>query len=165
MDEIPTAAWLVAGFVLAHAAWIVSDLPDKDLLAPFAVVQQSGQRRLQVFEAPTQAEAITAGKEAMRTRSDSAEAWAFAREGSFQEGKDQTDVLVIDFWAKGMSAPVTIIQRFQRSTKHGRFKLLGEPTLTVAGEVVTLPRGTIEAQLRPGINQHSKVSSLWDTWH
>lgn len=165
MDDIPTAAWLVAGFVLAHAAWIVSDLPDKDLLAPFAVIQRSGQRKLQAFEAPTQEEAVAAGKEAMRLRTDSADAWAFAREGSFREGKEATDVIVVDFWARGMSAPVTLIQRFERVTKHGRFKLLGEPMLTIAGQVVELPSGIVEAQLRPGINQHSKVSPLWVTWH
>lgn len=165
MDEIPVAAWLVAGFVLAHAAWIVSDLPDKDLLAPFAVVQQSGQRHLQAFEAPTQEEAIAAGKHAMRSQSDSVEAWAFAREGSFREGKDTTDVIVIDFWAKGMTAPLTVIQRFERFTKRGRFKLLGEPMLTIGGQLASLPPGTVDAQLRPGINQHSKVSALWNTWH
>jgi hypothetical protein len=72
---------------------------------------------------------------------------------------------VIDVWAKGMSVPLTIVQRFERFTKHGRFKLLGEPMLTLGGQVVSLPAGAIDAQLRPGINQHSKVSSLWDTWH
>jgi hypothetical protein len=42
--------------------------------------------------------------------SATSDAWAFAREGSFLEGEERMDVLVIDVWAKGMKEPVTLIQ-------------------------------------------------------
>jgi len=55
---IPEPALLLAGFVLAHAAWSISDLPEGDLLVPLAVVEANGQRRLLRFEAETQDAAI-----------------------------------------------------------------------------------------------------------
>jgi len=165
MNDIPVAAWALAGFVLAHAAWIVSDLHDKDLLAPFAIIERSGQRELQPYEAPTQEEAIAAGKKAMPQWSASSDAWAFAREGSFRQGQDRTDVLVIDFWAKGMKEPLTLIQKFERFTKHGRFKLLGEAMVTAEGKVFPTITDSAQSKLRDGIRQHSKVAALWDTWH
>ncbi len=164
MNEIPAAAWALAGFVLAHAAWIVSDLPDKDLLAPFVIIEQSGHRELQPYEAPTQEEAIAAGKAAMPQWTATSDAWAFAREGSVREGQDRTDVLIIDFWAKGMKEPVTLIQRFERFTKHGRFKILGEPMVSLGGKILPTFTDSGQAQLRHGIQQHTKVAPLWDTW-
>jgi hypothetical protein len=165
MNDIPVTAWALAGFVLAHSAWIVSDLPDKDLLAPFAILERSGKRELHPYEAPTQEEAIAAGKKAMPEWSTTSEAWAFAREASFREGEDRTDVLVIDFWARGMKEPATLIQKFERFTKHGRFKLLGDVKVSVHGKIIPTFTDSAKAQLRRGIQQHSKAAPLWDTWH
>ncbi len=92
------------------------------------------------------------------------DAWAFAREGSFREGQERTDVLVIDFWAKGMKEPVTLIQKFERYTKHGRFKILGEPMVSLGGKVLPTFTDSARAQLRRGIQHHSHVAPLWDTW-
>jgi len=164
MNAIPAAAWALAGFVLAHAAWIVSDLPDKYLLAPFAIIERSGQRELHPCEAPTQEEAIAAGKRSMPQWTATSDAWAFAREGSFREGEDRTDVLVIDFWAKGMKEPVTLIQKFERFTKHGRFRLVGDAMVSVGGKILPTFTDSASAQLLRRIQQHSKVASLWDTW-
>ena len=50
----PDSVVLLAGFVLAHAAWSVSDLPKGQLLVPLAVVETGGQRQLLRFEAQTQ---------------------------------------------------------------------------------------------------------------
>ena len=58
----PDSLILLAGFVLAHAAWSVSDLPKGELLVPLAIVEKNGQRQLLRFEAPTQAQAIAEGK-------------------------------------------------------------------------------------------------------
>lgn len=59
---IPESVALLAGFVLAHAAWSVSDLPRGERLVPLAVVETAGQRQLLRFEAPTQEQAISDGK-------------------------------------------------------------------------------------------------------
>ena len=76
---IPESALLLAGFVLAHAAWSISDTPD--LLVPLAIVERGGKRQLNRFEASTQEEAIAHGKEAMTALSADADDWVFAREG------------------------------------------------------------------------------------
>src|SRR4051812_12591641 len=105
--SVSAAALLLAGFVLAHAGWNVSDLEEGDLLCPLAVVEEHGQRTLDRFEAKTQEEAIAKGKAAMVEHSKTADAWAFAREGLLTEETGKTDILVVDFWAKGMAKPVT----------------------------------------------------------
>jgi len=58
---------LLAGSVLAHAAWSISDAPD--LLVPLAIVERNGQREVMRFEADTQPEAIAHGKAKMATLS------------------------------------------------------------------------------------------------
>jgi len=43
--SIPTIALRLAGFVLAHAAWSISDVPRGELLVPLAIVERQGQRQ------------------------------------------------------------------------------------------------------------------------
>ena len=165
MPPFPSAALLLAGFSLAHAAWIVSDLPPEQLLAPFAMKEIAGQRYLQPFEAETQAIAIAGGKaEAAEWTRDSI-TWAFAREGTVREGEKETDVLSVDFWAPGMSDPATIFQRFQRYTVDGHFHLLGPIQVMIAGKI--LPDTAVTENVRSieqGIAQHHQAASLWQTW-
>ena len=165
MIELPVAALLLAGFVLAHAAWNVSDLSEAELLAPLAVIEQNGQRELQRFEAPTQEEAINHGKAAMAKLTGQADAWAFAREGLFRESHGPQDVLAIDFWAKGMNRPATLIQRFDRYTKSGRFRLVGPICVTIDGKALDSAAASAALiQLQAGVQQHPKVAHLWATW-
>src|SRR5689334_1387184 len=104
---IPESAVLLAGFVLAHAVWSVSDLPKGDLLVPLAIIEKNGQREVLRFEAETQAEAINEGKATLVKHQADADAWAFAREGQFKEDGKYVDVISVDAWAKGMAAPIT----------------------------------------------------------
>jgi hypothetical protein len=55
---IPEAASLLAGFILAHAAWSVSDLPEGDFLVPLAIVETGSERKLVRFDSETQEQAI-----------------------------------------------------------------------------------------------------------
>ena len=41
---MPESLFLLVGFVLAHAAWSVSDLPRGQLLVPLAIVEKHGER-------------------------------------------------------------------------------------------------------------------------
>src|SRR3989442_15084255 len=86
VTPIPEAAAVLAGFVLAHAAWSASDLPKGDLLVPVAVIEVKGERRLLRFEAETQEQAIARGKAAMQDAMATADAWAFARDGLYERG-------------------------------------------------------------------------------
>lgn len=152
----------LAGFTLAHAAWNVSDLSIDDLLAPLALVEERGERRLIRFEADTQEEAIVSGKAAMEEATHSAEGWAFAREGLWRPGgKDAPpqDVLTLDFWGIPMKAPASILLPFRRMSEHMPFQLLSEPVFVVDGRMMkTEDSRTLVAALDDGIQSHGAVA-------
>jgi hypothetical protein len=157
---------LLAGFVLAHAAWSVSDLPKGDLLVPLAIVEKGGKRQLIRYEAETQEQAIAEGKAEMSKLSAEREvdAWAFARENQFKEGDKYVDAISVDAWAKGMKAPITFVQRFQPYAS-GKFKLLGDPWVVIDGKIQDPPVARdIIAELNRGIQSHPKAAEHWSDW-
>jgi hypothetical protein len=161
---MPEAAILLAGFVLAHATWSVSDLPKGDLLVPLAVVEVGGERKLVRFEAETQENAIAKGKEFVVTQQSTATAWAFVREGQMKMNNGKIDVLVIDAWAKGMSEPITFIQPFQPYAS-GSFKLLGPAVPVVAGSMLNPEQSEpYLSVLYRGVSGHGKAAALWPSW-
>ena|SRR6266446_8929025 len=162
---IPESAVLLAGFVLAHAVWSVSDLPKGELLVPLAIIEKNGQRELLRFEAETQVQAIANGKATLAKRQGDADAWAFAREGQFKEEDKYVDVISVDVWAKGMPASITFVQPFQPCAT-GEFKLLGEAWAIIDGKVQTAAASNqLITQLNLGIQSHSKAAKLWPEWH
>ena len=166
MQDIPDHALALGGFTVAHATWSVSDLPDSELLCPLAIVERQGQRELLRFEAETQEEAISEGKRVMAEEKD-ADAWAFAREGAWrmQEGGEAQDVLVVDFCAEGMLNPLTVVQPFERFTKSGRFRVVGEMMIASSGQVLdSASSHKLIEGIKAGIQEHSKVAELWHTW-
>ena len=168
MIEYPRIALLVAGFALAHAAWSVSDLPDTELLAPLAISEHAGQRRLTRFEAATQEAAILRGKATMAADTES-DAWAFAREGATRGlgGGPPQDVLLVDFWARGMAAPLTLIQPFERIGPGRPFRLVGTPRIVEASgrQLAEAQAAAVRAGVLQGVETHPKVAPLWPTWH
>jgi len=168
MIEIPASALLVAGFALAHATWSVSDTTPADLLVPLAIIEHDGKRTLQRFEAETQVQAISAGKAAQAQMSASSDAWAFARENAMRApatSPTTQDVISVDFWARGMNEPVTLILRFERATATHGFHVIGQPTISVAGTALDAAQAQplIEAIMK-GVLSHPKVAPLWNTW-
>lgn len=168
MPPLPPKALEVAGFVLAHAAWSVSDTSDDDLLCPLAMVERDGGRRLMRFEATSQCDAVARGKKVMADLSESADAWAFAREGAVPDEQNpgmKRDALTLEFWAKGMDAPLAIVQAFERPSKSGRFVVRGAPQVLVDGSqadeelAAEVHRGVLA-----GVQAHPKVADLWREW-
>ncbi len=137
----PDSLILLAGFVLAHAAWSVSDLPRGELLVPLAVVVEHGQRQLLRFEAQTQEQAIAEGKTTLANRQAQ-----------------------LDAWAKGMGRPITFVQRF-RPYSSGSFRITGDVLVVVDGKVL---EGTEAARavsrLYDGGRQRPKAGQLWQGW-
>lgn len=168
MASLSAEALHVAGFTLAHAVWNVSDLTAADLLAPLAVIQERGERRLVRFEADSQEEAISRGKAATEEASASAEAWAFAREGLWRphgEGAPPQDVLLMDFWGTPMKTPASILQPFQRMAEGAPFQLLSEPIFVVDGRMMqSEDAGPLLAVLDEGIQSHGAVAPHWQGW-
>ena len=168
MTDFPPSALSLAGFLLAHAAWNVSDTADDELLCPLAIVEQaSGERRLLRFEADTQESAVALGKAAMGEATASAAAWAFAQEGAWRPADmpGPQDVLTVDFWAQGMSGAATLLQPFERYRRGGRFRLLGELALVVDGRTVSGSEAAISLQaIDDGVMTHPAVAGLWASW-
>ena len=165
MSPIPVAAGILAGFVLAHAVWNVSDMPVGGLLVPLAVIEIGGERHLQRFVAESQEQAIAAGKAAMQEAMTTADAWAFARDGRLKRDGRLVDALAVDFWAKGMTKPVSVFQVYQPPSDSGRFRLLGDPVLVLDGVVQSPEAGkALLKQIRKGIRSHSQASALWGSW-
>jgi hypothetical protein len=165
VTPIPEAASLLAGFVLAHAAWSASDLPKGELLVPLAVVEVKSERHLQRFEASVQDKAIAAGKAAMQSAMSTADAWAFARDGLLERDGHKVDVISVDFWARGMSSPATLIQEYRPFAPSGKFKIIGDPIIVIDG-VKQSPAVVADVleRVRAGIRSHPKVANLWSTW-
>ena len=160
----PDSLILLAGFVLAHAAWSVSDLPKGELLVPLAVVEKNGQRQLLRFEAQTQALAIAEGKTTLTNRQAQLDAWAFGREGLMPEGPGKVDVLTVDAWAKGMARPITFVQRFSPYSS-GAFGIKGDAMVVVDGKVLEgTEAARVVRRLYDGVLQHPKAGQLWQGW-
>lgn len=168
MTELPQRALSLAGFVLAHATWSLSDTESDERLCPLAVLEgDDGDRRMTRFEADTQEEAIVAGKIAMREAKNHVAAWAFAREGAWQrmDSTPSGDVLAVDFWATGMPSVATLMQPFSRAANGGRFRVGTKPTLVV-GDAVLAPDVAVPsiAAIMDGVQAHTIVAGLWPTW-
>jgi hypothetical protein len=161
---IPESLVLLAGFVLAHAAWSASDLSKGELLVPLAIVEKNGQRQLLRFEAPTQEQAIAAGKAALAQRQPQLDAWAFVRQGVFTEGARKMDVLSIDAWANGMARPITFVQPFSPYSS-GAFRIRGSAMAVVDGKALKgADADRLVRQLYEGVLRHPKVAPLWQGW-
>ena len=155
---------LLAGFVLAHAAWSVSDLPKGELLVPLAVVETGGQRQLLRFQAQTQEQSIAEGKATLTKRQGQLDAWAFVREGLMPDGTGKVDVLTVDAWARGMTRPITFVQKFSPYSS-GAFRIRGDAIVIVDGKLVEGAEATgLVRRLYEGASQHPKAGQLWSAW-
>jgi hypothetical protein len=154
---------MLSGFVLAHAAWSVSDTPE--LLVPLAIAEINGERELRRFEAETQAQAIAEGKASLAEYDNVLDAWAFVREGQFKENGVYVDVFTIEAKSRDMKEPIVFIQRFQPYAK-GEFKIIGQPMVAIDGEIISEDEAApLIAQLYHGVLSHEKVAKLWPGWN
>jgi hypothetical protein len=165
--SLPNAGLLLAGFVLAHAVWNVSDMPKGELLVPLAIVERGEKRELIRFEADTQEAAIAKGKAMMAELGKSVDAWAFARDGLLRDPETgrAVDAVTIDFWAKGMESPANLIQRYEPFATRRKFRLLGEPMVLISG-VALQPKDSMPLLevISRGVQQHPQAAPLWPSW-
>ena len=158
-------AVLLAGFVLAHAVWSVSDLPEGEALVPLAGIERDGKREFMRFEAETQAEAIDNGKAHMAKFQSEGTTWVFAREG-LMRNKDGSavDVITVEAWQPGMQEPIVFLQFFKPFAS-GEFKLLGAPVAVVSGKMLPEAEAAPYLEmLQKGIDSHEQVAPLWRSW-
>jgi len=154
------------GMVLAHAAWIASDLEDGSLVCPFAIIQTGSEREVVAFESDSQAESVERGKASFEDYKERVEFWSFAREGLLLHvGGDEpkVDVLTVSAWRQGLDEPVILRQRFHPRMK-GSFKLVGPIEVAIHGMIPPEPtRSTLGLIAIQGVKQHPH-GELWATW-
>lgn len=170
----PTPAALrLAGLTLAHALWNVSDLSAPELLCPLAFVTTGADQRLLRFEAGTHEAAVERARAEMAALTASADAWAFACEGTVRPPEPDAapvDVVTIEYWGRGMATPALVVQRFARTDaipvgQPKRFRLLAAPELVVDGWALTPLEATPAlADLMAGVDSHGAVAPLWPLW-
>jgi hypothetical protein len=153
------------GMVLAHAAFIASDLPQGELICPFAILTKDDRRQVVPFEAESQAEAVENGKASLAEFKDHIDYWGFGREGLWSEpdATDKADVLIVSTWTHGMEEPVNLLQRF-RPAATGQFLLLGPVEIVIGGQVLSPDMAApLLALVSDGIAMHpSQVP--WASW-
>jgi hypothetical protein len=157
----------LAGFALAHAAWSISDLSGEQLLVPFVVVEHDGARELMHFEADTPEAAVAEGKRAVQMLASRVNAWASARDGLLRTrgGDSAQHVLVVEFGYGEGRDPITVIQPYAPSPASGRFCILGDPMITLGGELAGPDEAAVWIRLlHEGVHQHSAVADLWAEW-
>lgn len=152
--------------MLAHAAWIASDLSSGELVCPIAVIEKGGSREVIPFEATSQEEAIRLGKQKVAELTGTVDRWAFAREGLWSLlGSDspKLDVLSVTAWSNGLDEPIVLQQCFSPTAK-GTFRLLDPIKIVVHGVACS---EEIMDRIMPivlqGINQHPKGEN-WVRW-
>jgi hypothetical protein len=162
---ISVSALSLGGFVLAHAAWILSEIEAGELLCPFAMLEKGDGRELLPFEADTQEEAIFGAKAHLMKLGSEIDAWAFAREGLIRDAGEAVDVISVDLFARGMDEPVALVQRYQSLAPHGQFKLLGIPDVVINGtREDAATASTLLSSVREGAHEHEFASTLWNGW-
>jgi hypothetical protein len=124
------------GFVLAHAAWIVSDIEKgDDLLCPIGVVEVADSREVIPFEAASQVEAIRLGKQKMEAMTGSVDRWAFARDGLWSikdSNSPKQHALTVTAWSDALDEPVLLTQIYSPRSK-GVFKRLAPTMIAIHG--------------------------------
>ncbi len=163
MAGLPTAALQLAGFLMAHAFWTVSDLPAGSHYQPQSLCMRGdGNRSLQTFEGATTLEQDEAAKAFI---TDGASRWpdcAITRQVRVGTPKGDVDALVIDVVQYGGSV-ITVVQAFQPGPTD--FRLLGDEVLmSNDGPLPPLPAAQAAAMMREGAIDHPGLGGKWDQW-
>jgi hypothetical protein len=165
---LPAEGAVLAGFLLAHALWCVSDSGPDDALCPMAIVVTGAERKLLRFEAASQVEAVQRAKSERAAWCAETDVWAFAREGTWRSldgSPDHGDAITIDFWARPMSAIVSLVQGFRKTSGGSPFRLTAPRLLSIDGALVAeAATREIFAAVLDGVHSHGAVAPLWPAW-
>ena len=104
----------LAGFLLAHATWVIGDLEPAANYVPQAICLKDGALVLEVFEADTQDEAVANGKAFMSAEAAKYDGCAFARDGLVRTDAGPIDVVTIDLADEDGLYFLTMIQPYSK---------------------------------------------------
>lgn len=156
---VPDAVTILAGFVMAHAVWSQSDLPEGEAFIPVAVVEQSGQRKMMRFNAESAELAIENGRTALLQQP----AWAFAYATDEKSPSGHLHFINVEALSSEMKKPVVFRYQYQR-TLDGRFNLIGPPRLVSDEPRADAERSAVTRTFVRGIGTHPKAAPLWSQW-
>ncbi|MBO9697312.1 MAG: hypothetical protein J7499_14045 [Sphingopyxis sp.] len=156
----------LAGFLLAHALWVSSELKEGELYVPQALCESTAsERQLFVFEAPTQQEAIDKGKQFLQAEGGRFARCIFARDGQADPGSGYVDLLTLDIVEGDLPPKLTVIQPYKPAAS-GHFQLLGkELLLDDTGQLGVEKAKAMAATIHNGAASHPGASREWHSWN
>jgi hypothetical protein len=166
---VPRSAALLAGEVLAHAAWSLSEAPEGEVLIPLGGILREGRVELIRFvpeDLPEElsGDFIAFARQQLADQQGKLEAWTLAYDTRVTRGQGKVDAIVFEVWGQGMAAPAMFAQAYQ-PFHSGTFRLLGEPFFL--GAAISDAQDALSETLRTfrrGVENHKQVAALWDNW-
>jgi hypothetical protein len=151
------------GFIMAHSAAIGDSLEANELLVPFVITENEGERKNVEFEADTQELAVAKAEKKLTELTNSVDSWSYCQDGlvTLQDGSKQ-DVFFYKILSKGMSESLQAYQMYQKQP----FKLIGNIQIlnyTESGLSADQQEAFI-AGLDNGISAHPTGSEKWESW-
>lgn len=162
---VPRSAGLLAGEVLAHAAWSISEAPEGEILVPLAGILREGKAEfIRFVPEELSGDFIAFARQQLEDQQSKLEAWTLAYDTRVTREQGKVDAIVFEVWGQGMAAPAMCAQPYQ-PFHSGTFKLLGEPFFL--GASIPDAQDTLSETLRTfrrGVENHHQAAVLWDTW-
>lgn len=161
------AALQLAGFLMAHGLWTISELPADGRYSPQALCEtRDGERRLVSFDAPDINVALAEADQFMGSTAGQFAQCAIARTDEVRTNQGATaTALLIEL--TGGEGELTVLQAYRPAWEQGGFRLLGdELLLDVRGGVV--PRADANpaiVSLREGAADHPGLDTKWAEWN
>lgn len=162
---VPESAGLLAGEVLAHAVWSISEAPEGEILIPLAGMFCEGKVQLIRFvPEELSGDFIACARQQLEDQRGKLEAWTFAYDTRVTRDQGKVDAIVFEVWGQSMVTPATFAQPYQ-PFHSGTFRLLGEPFFL--GAATSDAQDTLSETLRTirrGVENHHQVAALWENW-
>lgn len=162
---VPRSGALLAGEVLAHAAWSLSEAPEGEVLVPLGGILREGRVELVRFvPEELSGDFIAFARQQLADQQGNLEAWALAYDTRVTRDQGKVDAIVFEVWGQGMTTQAMFAQPYQ-PFHSGAFRLLGEPFLlgAAAPDAQDAFSETLRA-FRGGVENHKQVAGLWDNW-
>ena len=164
---LSAGALKLAGFLMAHGLWSISEQSAADVYVPQALCETaSGERRLITFDAATQEQSLEDARSFMGSTAGQFAECAISRKSEVGLGDGQsTSALVIELSSAGQE--VTVLQAFSPASGENGFRLLGDELL-LDPRGTPLPRGDANAaivSLREGAADHPGTARNWASWN
>ena len=163
-DSFPNEAARLAGMVLMHAAWSISDLPKGENLAPLAMTLAKGQTQVIRFSGSDCREAVSNGFQQLGSQQKHLDAWALAYDSIVHTANGATDAVIVRVWSTLSKDELLLVQPYEPFWKHHHFRLLGPFEIYLNNQVQPASKAKrIRADVELGVQDHGK-HELWHAW-